>query len=110
MEQQKLPNVTISLILSIVGILCCCMLGSGIIPAGIAYFLVGKDEKLLSANDSETYSNAGLLKTTKIITIISLVLNVLMVIRFIYVIATLGFDGIEQQMELIQHQMELGGY
>jgi len=109
MEQQKLPNVTISLILSIVGFLCCCFAGLGIIPAGIAYFLVSKDEKLVAENP-DTYSNESLLKTTKIITYVVLVLNLLYLIRSIYVIATVGFDGLQQQFDIMQQQIEAGGY
>ena len=43
MEQQKLPNVTLALVLSILGFLCCCFAGlPGIILGGIALFLVTK--------------------------------------------------------------------
>ena len=45
MEQQKLPNVTIAIVLAILSYLCCCFGGlPAAILAGIAYFLVYKDE------------------------------------------------------------------
>ena len=46
MEQQKLPNVTLALVLSILGFVCCCVGGlPGIILGGISLFLLNKDEQ-----------------------------------------------------------------
>jgi len=98
MEQQKLPNLIISLILSIAGFLCCYVFGLGIFPAGVAYFLTSKAEKL-AANNPEAYSNKSLLKTAKIIAITSLVANILFVIYMIYSIATIGFGQFVRQLD-----------
>ena len=55
MEQQKLPNVTIALVLSILSFLCCCFGGvPGLIMATIAFFLVRGDEKKLMQNHPTT--------------------------------------------------------
>jgi hypothetical protein len=44
MEQRKLPNVTIAIVLAILSFLCCCIGGiPGAILAAIAFFLVRKD-------------------------------------------------------------------
>ena len=58
MEQQKLPNATISLVLGIISfIACCCSMGiGGLLFSGIAFFLVKKDENLYAQNP-ELYSN-----------------------------------------------------
>jgi|TARA_R110002051_G_scaffold8755_2_gene36006 UDP-N-acetylmuramate-alanine ligase len=105
MEQQKLPNVTIALVLSILSFLCCCFsIGiGGILLSGIALFLVNKDTKLYSANPEE-YSNFSTLKTTKIVAIIGLVLGVLTLIWVIYSIVSMGgWDAyLEQQKEIYQ--------
>lgn len=47
MEQEKLPNGTMIIVLGILGYLCCCLAGLGIIPSAIAYFMATKAEKNL---------------------------------------------------------------
>ncbi|PIB30025.1 hypothetical protein BFP77_05240 [Maribacter sp. 4U21] len=103
MEQQKLPNVTIAMVLSILGFLCCCVAGlPGIILGGIALFLVSKDEKLYKENP-EDYSNYSTLKTVKIISIIVLILGLIYFIMNAWTIYQTGWDAqIEQSRELLE--------
>ncbi len=107
MEQQKLPNVTISLILAILSILCCCLpYGSGsIILGGISLFLTRKDEAIYNENQ-DLYNNYGQLKTAKIIAIIGLALGVILLILAIY----LSFSGQDQvwqeYLENMQRELE----
>lgn len=91
MEKQKLPNVTLSLVLGIISfIACCCSAGiGGLIFSGIAYFLISKDEKLYAASP-EKYDNYGQLKTAKIVAIIGLALAVLSLIVSIIQIQMAG--------------------
>jgi len=95
MEKQKL-NTTLIYILSIVGFICCCILGVGIIPSGIAFFLSNKQLKEAYA-DPENYENIEAMKTAKIVALVVLIINVLMVIRVIYVFSTVGYDGFMEQ-------------
>ncbi len=107
MEQQKLPNVTIALVLSILSFICCCFsVGiGGILLSGIALFLVNKDTKLYSENP-EDYSNFSTLKTTKIIAIIGLVLGVLTFLWGIYSITSIGgWDAYLEQQREVWEQM-----
>ena len=106
MEQEKLPNGVASILLSILGILCCCILGSGILAAGIGFYLANKSEKLYQSNP-EGYSNYGQIKTAKIIAIVAIVLNILMIIRFVYVLSTVGWDEMMEQSREIQRQWGL---
>ena len=105
MEQQKLPNVTISIVLSILSFLCCCVSAGigGILLSGIALFLTKKDEGLYKQNP-ENYSNFSTLKTAKIIAIIGLVLGVLSLIWTIYSVQNMG--GWDAYMEQVQEMME----
>lgn len=105
MEQQKLPNVTIGLVLSIISFICCCLSSGigGVIMSGIAFFLLRKDEKTYISNP-EGYSNYSQLKTAKIIAIIGLVLGVLTLIYTIYQIQQLG--GWDGYMEKVNEMME----
>ncbi len=101
MEKQKL-NSTLVYILSILGFLCCCLFGSGIVFAGIAFFIAHTKLKEAYA-DPENYDNIEGMKTAKIVALVVLVINLLMVLRVIYVFSTIGYDGfMEQYNEAIQ--------
>ena len=111
MEQQKLPNVTISLVLGIISfIACCCSSGiGGIIFSGIAFFLANKDKKTLdSSEDPSIYTNAGQLNTARIIAIVGLVLGVISLLIGIYqIIAAGGWDAYMEQQREVMEQLGL---
>ena len=66
MEQQKLPNVTLGLVLAILSFLCCCFAAiPGAQVALVAFFILRNDEKRYMENP-ELYSNYSQLKTAKI--------------------------------------------
>lgn len=107
MEQQKLPNVTIVIVLSIIGFICCCFAGiSGVLFGGIGLMLALKDEKLYKENP-EGYSNYSQLKTAKILAIVALVIGVLYLTYALYTISQLG--GWEAYMEKSKEIMEQYG-
>jgi hypothetical protein len=91
MEQQKLPNVTLAIVLAIFSYLCCCFSAGigGILLGGIAFFILKKDEKKYSENP-DLFSNYSSLKTAKILAIIGMVLGVIVLIWTIYSISNAG--------------------
>ncbi|MFT5890190.1 MAG: Trk-type K+ transport system membrane component [Dokdonia sp.] len=103
MEQQKLPNGVLAIILSIVALLCCCIGGIGFIPAGIAYFLASKSEKMGLENPDQ-YDNHSQIKTAKILALVALIINVLYLVWTIYRVATVGWDEIMEQFNEAQKQ------
>ncbi|MDG3583400.1 MULTISPECIES: CCC motif membrane protein [Galbibacter] len=108
MEQQKLPNVTVSLVLGIISfIACCCSSGiGGLLFSGIAFYLVKKDEKTYQLNP-ENYSNYKQLKTAKTVAIVGLVLSIIALIIAIVQIAMYG--GIDGYLEYQQEMLEQYG-
>jgi hypothetical protein len=105
MENQKLPNVTISLVLGIVSFIACCFSSGfgGVLLSGIALFLANKDKKTAGDNP-EDYENFGQLKTARIIAIIGLVLGALMVLAFVGML--IAFGGYSGMQEWQQQQLE----
>ncbi len=89
MEQKKLPNGILSIVLGIFGLICCCTGILGAISAGIGFNLARKSEKLYLANPDE-YDNYSQIKAGKIISLIALILSVIMVIRWIFIIYNAG--------------------
>jgi hypothetical protein len=108
MEQQKLPNATIAIVLGSISFICCCFSAGigGIILSGIALYLAKKDESLY-AQEPEIYSNYSQVKTAKIIALIGLVLAILSLIWSIYSIYSIG--GWEAYMEQQQEMMKQMG-
>jgi len=105
MENRNLPNATMIIVLGILGYLCCCLAGLGIIPSAIAFFMANKAQKLYN-EDPDAYDNISTIKTGKIVAIIAIVLNVLMLIRWGYLIATGGFDEIGDAWQEAMEQIE----
>ena len=104
MEQQKLPNVTMVIVLSIIGLLCCCFAGlPGVLFGGIGLMLALKDEKLYKANP-EDYSNYSQLKTAKILAIIALAIGVLYLAYTFFSISQMG--GWDAYMEKVNEMVE----
>ena len=108
MEQKKLPNATLSLILGILSFIgCCCTSGfGGLILSGIALFLAKKDEKTY-AQEPELYENFNQVKTAKIIAIIGLVLSIITIIIYIYMRSTGQYDEfMENYMEMLEEMKQ----
>ena len=97
MDQQKLPNVTLAIVLSCLGFVCCCIWGlPAVILSGISLIILNNDKKKYIA-DPEKYSNYGAFKTARIISIIVMVIGVLYMAYAIYQIVQFG--GIDGMME-----------
>jgi len=108
MENQKLPNATISLILGIVSFIACCFTSGfgGVLLSGIALYLANKDRKIFAANP-EIYDNYSQVKTARVIAIIGLILSILIVLAFIGILIYAGsIDNFEQMMEEYSRQYE----
>lgn len=103
MEQQKLPNSTLILIFGIISIVGCCFYGIGLILGIVAIFLAGKATKLYAENP-DNYSGFSNVKTGKILAIIGVILSAIYLIFIIWLVATFGWDTMQDQ-ELMQERM-----
>ena len=106
MEKQQLPNGVAAILLGIFGFVCCCLFGAGLIPSTIGFFLARKSEKIYQDNPDE-YGNYSQIKTAKIIALIAMIINILFIIRFIYIVSTVGWDEMWEQARQMQEQMGL---
>lgn len=106
MEKQKL-NTTVIYILTILGFLCCCVGGIGIIPSGIAYFMANskmKEAELAPDN----YDNYNGMKTAKLIALIVVLINAVYLAFTIYRIYTVGWDEIMEQSRIMSEEWSKG--
>ncbi|MCL9771185.1 DUF4190 domain-containing protein [Flavobacterium sp. HXWNR69] len=105
MENQKLPNATIVLVLGILSVLTICCYGIfSIIFGVIGIILANQDSKLYHQNPTQ-YSNYNNTKVGKVLSIVGLTLGAIFLIIIIGMIAYLGEDGLLQmQEEMLRRQ------
>jgi len=100
MEKQKLPHSQGALILGIVSIVstfCCCFIpGPGII-LGLIGMNSAKKAKALDEENPDTYIGINNANTGGLISKIGLIIGVLVLIWFVYRLATTDVDQIMQQ-------------
>ena len=104
MNEQKLPNSTLVLVLGIISILGCCCYGIiGLVCGIVGLVLAKKDEALYLANPT-LYTDFQTLKTGKILCYVGIVLSALTVIYMVILIMTVGLDALSYQ-ELMQERL-----
>ena len=106
-KEIALPNATIVLVLGIISIVGCCCYGIvGIICGIIALALAASPMKLYQANPNlytrGSYQN---LNAGRICAFVGLTFSVLYIIFMIWIIASMGFDALNDP-ELMQQRME----
>ena len=108
MEQQKLPNVTIAIVLAIVGYVCCCIWGLPALILGIVGLLLLKSDQKKYMADPEAYSNYKQWKTARILCIIAIVIGGLYFAFAIFQIYNMG--GWDAYMEQSREMLEQWGF
>lgn len=104
MEQTKLPNATLILVFGIASIVTCCCYGVvGIALGVIALVLANKASKIYAENP-EQYFGYSNVTTGRILAIIGIVLSVLYLLFVAWLVATFGWDALQDQ-ELLQERM-----
>lgn len=105
MEQQKLPNSTLILVLGILSIPTCCCYGVlGLILGIIAIVLANKAAKVYAENP-ELYTGFQNVKTGKILAIIGIVLAVIYLIFSVAMISMFGWETLQDQ-EVLQERLQ----
>ena len=93
MEQQKLPNSTLILVLGILSLISCCCYGIGVILGIVALVLAGTATKTYMANP-EIYTGYQNVKVGKILAIIGMILSAIYLGVIIFMYSKYGMHGI----------------
>ena len=104
MEQQKLPNSTLVLIMGILSIIGCCFYGLPGLIFGIVAIIFGRKDKKLYQSNPDEYSGIGNVNAGYIMGIIGLILSVIYLLFSIWVISFFGWETITNQ-ELLQEKL-----
>lgn len=107
MEQQKLPNVTVAIVLAIIGYVCCCIWGIPALILGVIGLLLLKSDQKKFEENPEGYSNYNQWKTARILCIIAIVVGVLYFAFNLYNVYQMG--GWEAAMEKSREILEQFG-
>ncbi len=107
MEQQKLPNVTTAIVLSIIGYVCCCFWGLPALVLGIIAFVLLRSDYKKYLAQPEAYSNIGQWRTARILAIVAMVIGAIYLLWVLYQISSMG--GWDAYMEKTQEMMEQWG-
>ncbi len=109
MEQQKLPNAVLALVLSIISLPLCLCYGFGVVLAIVAVVLAAMALKKYKA-DPEAYTGKGQAQAGLIIGIASIVINLVYLGIVIWVISLVGFENLQNPEEAERAVREaLGG-
>lgn len=104
MEQQKLPNVTLAMVLAIIGYVCCCVWGLPAIVLGLIGLLVLQSDLRKYRENPEGYSNYSQWKTARILCIISVAVGAVYLSVVIFQIMSMG--GWSAYMETVREFMD----
>ncbi len=105
MEQQKLPNATLILVFGIISIVTCCCYGIIGLIFGIVGLILANKATNIYAVDPSNYEGYNNVKLGKTLSIIGIVLNILVIIFFIWIISIIGWDALQDE-ELMRERME----
>lgn len=107
MEQQKLPNATLVLVMGILSIIGCCFYGLPGLIFGIVAIIFGRKDKKLHASSPDEYTGIGNVNAGYIMGIIGVVLSILYIILFAIILSMFGWDVITNQELLQERLMEM---
>lgn len=105
MENQKLPNVTVAIVLAVIGYVCCCIWGIPAFILGIVGLLLLNSDLKKYHQNPEMYSNFGTWKTARILCIISIVIGSIYLAFAIFQIMQMGgWEAYMEQSEMLFEQ------
>jgi ABC-type sulfate transport system permease subunit len=109
LTNQKLPNATAVLVLGILSIVTCCCYGVLGLILGIVALVLAKKDKALYAINPQSYTNYSNLNIGRILAIIGIALNVIYLLLTIWMIATFGFEGMQDPQVMQEKIREMMG-
>lgn len=109
---KKQLNPTLTYVLSIIGLLCCCFGGLGILLSAPAYFIANNTIKNAQQNPDDYTGDLNAMNTAKIVALVITIINALYLIYNIYYLSSGGWEEAMMQyqeiMEQIQKQQQQG--
>lgn len=105
MEQQKLPNSTLVLVMGILSIIGCCFYGLPGLIFGIVAIIFGRKDKKLYQSNPDEYSGIGNVNAGYIMGIIGVILSIISIVIILASISLIGWENLNDP-ELLQQKLE----
>ena len=102
---KKSLNTSLIYVLSIIGLLCCCLGGIGVFLSGPAALIANKKIKDAQMNPDKYEGNLKGMETAKTVSVVIFIINVLYLIYTIYVITTGDFSEFQKEWEKAMQEM-----
>lgn len=103
---KKQLNTTLTYILSIIGLLCCCFGGLGFLLSGPAFLIANNKLKDATQNPDDYEGSFKAMNTAKIIALIILIINLLYLIYNIYIYYSGGYEEVFQEFQKAMKEIE----
>ena len=105
MEQQKLPNSTLVLIMGILSIVGCCFYGLPGLIFGIVAIIFGRKDKKLYQSNPDEYSGIDNVNSGYILGIDGFIVCVIFIVILLWSISLIGWENFNDP-ELLQQKLE----
>ncbi|MBK87122.1 MAG: hypothetical protein CMC86_08030 [Flavobacteriaceae bacterium] len=102
---KKSLNTTLVYVLSILGLLCCCVGGLGLFLSGPAYLIANKKIKNAEENPDNYEGSVSAMSTAKTVALVILIINVIYLFYTIYVVTTGDFSEFQKEFEKAMEEM-----
>ena len=103
---KKQLNTTLTYILSIIGLLCCCFGGLGFLLSGPAFLIANNKLKDATQNPDDYEGSFKAMNTAKTIALIILIINLLYLIYNIYIYNSGGYEEVFQEIQKAMKEIE----
>ena len=103
---KKQLNTTLTYVLSIIGLLCCCFGGLGFLLSGPAFLIARNKIKDATQNPDEFDGNFKAMNTAKIVALIILIINLLYLAYNVYLYSSGEFDDVFIQFQEAMKEIE----
>jgi len=91
---KKQLNTTLIYVLSISGLLCCCIWGLGLFLSGPAFLIAHGKVKDYEQNPENYEGNINAMNSAKTVALVVMIINALYLIYTLYIVFTVGYDEI----------------
>jgi predicted PurR-regulated permease PerM len=106
MENQKLPNTTIVLLLGLFSIITCWVMGIVGLIFGIVALVIAKGDLRLYRENPDSYTNFANLAIGRVLAVIGIILSSIYLAFIIFVYTVIGIDNVDEWQKNLQNKIE----
>jgi predicted PurR-regulated permease PerM len=106
MENQKLPNTTIVLLLGLFSIITCWVMGIVGLIFGIVALVIAKGDLRLYRENPDSYTNFANLAIGRVLAVIGIILSSIYLAFIIFIYTVIGIENVEEWQKNLQNKIE----